>query len=204
MIALIVLFVVLNFAISYWNAYVVGSCWYAVQKEGSWWHKTIIYSALFQSAAGFTWCYSMVLSGLLFLFASPEGKVTPETAMAVFQLFQSLIYVILVPGLLLSGLAITVHSWMEAIKRRDLLSGGIAAWNTFAQISNTISFFRHIGPIFESIGKTIREQGSKNVILAAICLVILALLGGVYTTYKLVTKYAAASLRSPQQKSMEY
>lgn len=204
---LILFFLVLNGAICWWNCFVIGSSWHTVANEGSWWQKTVVYSAVVQSALGFTWCFSIILSGILLLYSfMAPSKLSHEDAMSIFELFNGLTYLIIVPGIVISGLALMVQSWVQAYRTRSLASGVVAGWNTFAQLSNTISMFRHIGPVFDAVRKAATDNLKKNVFVVALCLAVLSLIGGIYLTYRLIEMYAAkAALTAPDSpRSVEY
>ena len=185
---------ILNFAISWFNARTCGMFWSEVKMIGGW-QKFMGWMGAIMSASGFTWCYMVVL---LFgaYYAQPsfvdEGDpypIDPEALQAGF----SLGYLIIIPGVLFSGLMIWIDSLVQAWRRRDLASMGIAGWNTFAQIHNTYSAMRGvpeaIGSVTEFFGGS--KGGSKKdggVII--LVLIVLALAGGILTTWSIINHYA--------------
>jgi hypothetical protein len=58
-------------------------------------------------------------------------------------------YILLIPGILSSGMVITLDSWARAYRRRTIGSLGRAAWNTYAQIHNTYHAFSDIDKAFD-------------------------------------------------------
>ncbi|MFZ5341775.1 MAG: hypothetical protein ACOZBL_04490 [Patescibacteria group bacterium] len=105
-------------------------------------------------------------------------------------------YLMIIIPALGSGMVIWVHSLVEAWKRRDFASIGTAAWNTFAQAHNTYSAISDIPEALSSVGKIFssKDGDSKGKGgLLIILIVILAILGGIITTYVLINRYAATS-----------
>src|SRR4051795_1124017 len=96
---LIVLVWFLNFGISIWNAYAVGKSWVEARAAGGW-PRIMCWSGAVMSASGFTWCYLI----FLVLTANYFG-VVDQTQVNVAL---SLGYLLLIPGILLSGLMITL------------------------------------------------------------------------------------------------
>ncbi len=109
----------------------------------------------------------------------------------------SLGYLVTVPGLLFSGLFIWIHSLVEAWRRRDLASMGVAGWNTFAQLHNTYSAMRGMpeawGTVTDFFGSASKGGDAKGKGgLLVILLVVLAIIGGILTTWGIINKYAGS------------
>lgn len=197
-VAIVILVWILNFAISWWNARVVGVTWSETKEMGGW-PRFMSWMASIMSASGFTWCYLIALlfgayyAQFAILKPGPEGVVPILTLVHIKGGF-ALGYLIIIPGILFSGLMIWVDSVVKAWRRRDLASMGTAAWNTFAQAHNTYNAMRGMPEVFESIGKLFSGKGSNKgaPILLVIVLVVLALLGGILTTWSLVNHYAGS------------
>ncbi len=178
---LLVLVWVLNFAISGWNAYAVGSAWVEARVAGGW-PRMLCWSGAIMSAAGFSWCYLifLVLTGYHFEFVNEEQV----------NIALSLGYILLIPGILLSGLVITVDSWARAYRQGGFLNYGIAAYNTYAQLHNTWSAITTlpaaIGRVRDYFGKGLNsdrdDRDSKSGLIVVILLVAVALAAGVLTT----------------------
>lgn len=177
----------LNYAISWWNCYAVGSAWVEAKHAGGW-PRLLAWSGAVMAASGFSWCYVILLvigAG----FVDPE-LFPPERV----RQGLSLGYVLLVPGILLSGLVITVQSWADAYRNRDWRSVGRAGWNTFAQSYNTYHAVTGFGDALKEAGGLFRGGGSKDKNAGAVILVLLvivAICAGVIQTYALIHKYAA-------------
>src|SRR5580704_6802900 len=98
----------LNFAISAWNAYAVGKSWVEARVAGGW-PRVMCWSGAVMSASGFTWCYL-----ILFCLGAYWLGYLDETRLSVAL---DLGYIVLIPGILLSGLMITLDSWARAFRR---------------------------------------------------------------------------------------
>src|SRR2546430_10795422 len=92
----------LNFGISIWNAYAVGKSWVEARVAGGW-PRVMCWSGAVMSASGFSWCYLILLAAIAYHF---EGLDQAQFTAALY-----LGYSLLIPGILLSGLRITLHSW---------------------------------------------------------------------------------------------
>ncbi len=176
-------FMALNFGISWANAYFVGRSW-ADSKAVGGWPRFMVWCAAIMSASGFSWVYLIVLV----VIANLTGLLMPAYALLAIQLG----YVILIPGILFTGLAIWIDSLTTAWRRRDFGSVAVAGWNTYAQIHNTYraasAFPEFIGDIGKAFGKGGDAKGKAG--LLVILLVIVALTGGILTTVAIVRKTA--------------
>ena len=183
----------LNLLISWWNARQVGLVW-AETKEMGGLERLVVWSAAIMSASGFSWCYLFV-----FVFGAygtqpywlAEGKppiLTAETIQIAFQLG----YLLLVPAVLLTGLVIWVHSLVAAWRRRDLPSMGVAAWNTYAQVHNTMSAMRGMPEAWDAVRSFFASRGDARGKAGAliIALVVAAIIAGVLTTWAIINHYA--------------
>lgn len=143
----------LNYGISWWNCRSTGRCWADAQAAGGW-PKFMCVCGWLMGAFGFTWCYTLLLA----LGAHELGFLnTYWTTIAI-----KLGYLLLAPEIVLIGLFITVNSWLQAFREKSLLSVGTAAWNTYAQISNTIDLARNFGGFFNDVRGAFAGGGSKS------------------------------------------
>lgn len=171
----------LNFGISWWNAWSAGRYWTEVKIVGGW-SRVIVWAAIVMAAVGFTWVYLTLLT-----VGAVAGKLlTYEQASVMFDLG----YLILIPALLGSGMVIWIHSLIVAWKRRRLGDVAIAAWNTYAQAHNVWTAASHSGDALENVTKFFfggkgRSKDSAAAMLI-ILLLILALSGGIITTILIV------------------
>ncbi|MBX9690435.1 MAG: hypothetical protein K2X27_27215 [Candidatus Obscuribacterales bacterium] len=181
----------LNFAISWWNAYACGKAWAETKAAGGW-NRFMCWMGAIMSASGFTWCYLIVL-----MVGAVQFQIIPEKWGLVGL---EIGYVIIIPGVLFSGLMITVDSWATAYRQGGVLNYGVAAYNTYAQIHNTMSAVetmgQAIGDIVEKFsggGKSSSDDddnGAAAVIV--IVLVVFAVCAGVITTTAIISRTAGS------------
>ncbi len=144
------------------------------------------WAAVVQSALGFTWCFSIA-----FLFAgfhiqpAPDAGQDPYITQVMVENGLQLAYVLVIPGIILSGAVIWAHSVAEAYRRRDFASVATAGWNTYAQASNMASAAENLPDAFDTVGELFSGDNKGSGLVIA--LVIFALVGGVFTTYGIVT-----------------
>ncbi len=175
---LLLLLLVLNFGISFWNAYASGSFLTESKIVGGW-PRFIVWCGLIMSGCGFTWVYLTILT----MVAVGTETLTPEWGNVMFKLG----YLIIILPILGSGLGIWLHSVMEAFRQRSFGSVAVAGWNTFAQVNNTWQAARHAPSAFKEVVGAFgskRGKSSKDgaAALLVILLVILAVCGGAMTT----------------------
>lgn len=137
-------------------------------------------------ASGFSWCLLIVLffGGSVFY---PQ-YITPVALKAGL----SLGYLILIPGILFSGFAIWIDSLVTAWRQRDMASMSVAAWNTFANISNTLSAVRDVPLALEDVGKLFSGDGDlkDKLVMLVIVLTALAILGGILIAATIIRFYS--------------
>lgn len=177
------LLLMLNFGISFWNAFSSGSYLTESKLIGGW-SRFLVWCGLVMSACGFTWCY-LTLITLTFVSA---GKLTQEQGEVLFNLG----YVIIILPILGSGFGITAHSIITAYRKRNFGNIAITGWNTFAQAHNVWDATRHapnalrnVLDFFGSKKDNSKDKGGAVIIL----LMILALAGGIITT-ALIARWA--------------
>ena len=186
---MLLLLVLLNIGISYWNAKQAGKVW-AESKGVGGWLRILVWCAVIQSAVGFTSAYAIILATLAMQF-----NYLPPQAI---QLMMNLTYVLIIIPALGSGFAITIHSWIAFAREKSLANLGMAGWNTFAQAYNTYNAVQNFGAAFSNVSESLGElfsgdsDGDDASTMRVLMLVAIALLGGVLTTAALVQKYAAS------------
>lgn len=185
-----IFFMLLNFAISWFNAWSVGRAWADAKAMGGF-APLVVWCGAIMSACGFTWVYLIVVS----LLAGYLGVLPPEYVQGAIELG----YLVLIIPIIGSGLGITAHSIQAFVRNRSLANGGVAAWNTYAQIHNTVNAIRSVPPILEHLGELFGGGGKSSsggngkgkAALLMVVLVILALIGGILTTSWIVRTTAA-------------
>lgn len=187
----------LNAGISFWNAKVCGQAWVESKAIGGF-VRVLIWCGAIQSAIGFS---SVLLFPMAFLVHAMVPKYYPDL---YFQATISLWYVTIIIPIVGSGLLITIQSWMVAWRERSLMNLGTAAWNTFAQVHNTMGMIQNMGPALDMIGKAFgsvleSKGGGKNdaqaklaiiAIMIMVLLVVVALMGGAFLTAWIIQHYA--------------
>jgi hypothetical protein len=191
---LIIAFVwILNLVISAWNAYACGKAWAEAKSAGGW-PRFMTWMGAIMSASGFTWCYliALILGAVHFNFLDAHwGTVGLELG-----------YLIIIPGVLFSGLMITVDSWAQAYRNGGILNYGVAAYNTYAQIHNTMAAVQNMGDAFSDVLDAFTRGGkgssSSNdsdngaTALLVIGLVVAALAAGIITTAAIIRRTAGS------------
>src|SRR5829696_5880664 len=99
MTATAVLVWLVHLAISVWNAYATGLAWVEAKHAGGW-PRAMAWAGGAMSACGFSWCYLMLFAAVAH---GLEWLDDGDIALAL-----KLGYVLLIPGVLVSGLMITL------------------------------------------------------------------------------------------------
>lgn len=212
----------LNFAISWFNAWAVGSTWDSTRARsqagmGGEAHFMNWMGAI-MSASGFTWCYLVVLGLLgsvtpMSLLVSPEKDAPPVTGMlldpSALQAFYDLGYLVIVLPILGSGLAITVQTWRAFARAKQRRAGdyAITGWNTFAQVHNTYTAVREIPGVLSRLGdffggKKSGDNDNKSPLLVLL-LVVLAASAGILTTYSIIQARRRAVVLDAYRETLE-
>jgi len=179
----------LNFGISWLNAWGVGRTWVESKAEGGFTHF-VTWCAAVMSASGFTWCYTLVLA---IIGGSVPYKGHILLAPRYVQGMVELGYLVIILPIIGSGIGITISSWRDFSRRKSLANGGIAGYNTFAQVYNTVNAIRILPGILGDLGKLFnskdKDSGGVWIMVAAVAL---ALLGGILTTATIIQRTAEA------------
>jgi hypothetical protein len=183
------LVLILNFGISWANAYVCGRSWVETKVIGGF-PRLLLWCGAIQSAIGF----SSVIGFFLGWIAYTMGHIPPETLKQAASLW----YVTIIFPALGTGLIITIESWRAAFRERSLTSMGSAAWNTFAELHNAYEAMEGIGDAFKDVGDLFGglfdgddDDAKAKLAMVAILLVVIALASGCLLTAILIKKYAA-------------
>jgi len=190
---LIWLILALNLWISWHNAKVIGLDWIESKYIGGW-VRFMCWMGWLQSALGFTWCYVLIIV----VYARGSGYINAATADATINLG----YVILFPGLFISGTFIWIESLVIAWRQRDLPSIATASWNTFAEIHNAYSAVEGMGGALKSVGSLFSgsdDDDIKGIAVVATIAIILAALAGGFLTTELIRRHYAGSRPLPER-----
>lgn len=169
------LFLAVNFAISWFNAWSVGRSWAEAKAVGGF-PRLMAWMGACMSACGFTWCYSVVVVLVLSLFTT----VPPKLVIGI----EDLSYLVIILPVIGSGFAITVQSWAAFWKNRTFGNGAVAGFNTAAEIYDIYEASRSIPSAFGGVVDLFKSDDDKDGRLAALAVlvVLLAVAGGVLTT----------------------
>lgn len=191
-IALVGFLWVLNLGISIFNAVVVGKGWVEAKHAGGV-ARFMAWMVAIMAACGFTWCISIPLG----IGAHLAGWLDARHL----QLFFESTYIVIVPFVLTSGMAITIQSWARAY-RGSIADKGVATYNTFAQAYNTYQavegFGDAFGDVFGSFSDALTkddDSGAGAMLLLVLILVALSAGGGILITMMIIKYYAAAGER---------
>lgn len=182
-----------NLWISWHNAKVTGLDWVESRAMGGW-VRFMCWMGWLQSALGFTWCYTLIVA----LLARSGGYINDAMMTATIDLA----YVVLFPGLFVSGTFIWIESLVIAWRRRDLPSIATASWNTFAEIHNAYSAVDGMGDAIKSLGSLFDvtdDDDLKGVALAFAIAVVLAALAAGFLTTELIRRHFAGSRPLPER-----
>lgn len=192
---MIVLFWIINFAISWFNAWAVGKSWNETKHAGGFAHL-LNWCGAIMSAAGFTWCYLVIMAVGGSMIQTGEGEnlgpmISQEALMAMFNLGFMIIY----PAIIGTGIIITIDAWASFRRSRSFADGALATYDTFAMIYNISQGVEHLPGMFRQVSKFFSSDDDdvkSKVQGIVLVLVALALVGGVLTTRAILRKSAHA------------
>jgi len=176
-----------NFGISVWNAVAVGRAWVETKHAGGF-QRLVAWAGAIMSAAGFTWCYLTLVA----LLGAALGWWSADALDAAL----SLGYIIVILGILSSGVVIMLDSWATAYRHRTLGNVGVAGYNTFAEMYNGYQAVSGIPAAFNEVLRFFRggdRDRSVGMSGAVIGLVLVVLFGGVLTTWMIIEHVAGSA-----------
>ena len=191
---LFILLLLVNFGISWWNAYAVGKVWTESKNQGGL-VRVSAWAGYIMSISGFTMVYAYIL-----MFITAYG-ILPMTKWAylsdsVISLSSDMTFVLIAIPIVGSGIVIWIQSLVVFWRRKTIGNALVGGWNTYAQISNTITVARELPSAFGRIldsTKKVDKDGALLVIAALI--VAVAALGGYFT---------ASAIRAKADKSYDF
>jgi hypothetical protein len=151
---MLIMMLVLNSGIAWWNARTAGRSWLEARTLGGWvWILT--WCTVIQAAAGFTSVFGILLAvaaGALHLL-SRHGV----------HLAMGLSYLLVLFPILGSGLLITLSSWQIAFREKNISSLSVVAYNSLAMAYNTASAIEHVPSLWQSLrSMTANDKASKD------------------------------------------
>ena len=184
---MLLLVLVLNLVISFFNARSVGRVW-AESKAIGGWIRLVVWAGAIQSAIGFTYVYAFIVG-----YIAVSTGYLPAAMLGVLL---NLMYVMIVVPLIGSAILITIQSWITAARDRSLMNLGVAGWNTFATAYNTYNAVQSFGPALDSVqqglGGVLGDGDSDDNAARVILLAAIVLLAGVLTTSVIIRRYEAS------------
>jgi hypothetical protein len=194
----LILILILNTGISYWNAYVCGKSWVESKALGGK-IRFLVWCGAVQSAMGFS---ALLIFPLIFLAHSQAPNYFTDV---YFNGAISLWYLSVIFPVLGTGFAITIESWVAAYRDQSLLNMGAAAWNSFAAIHNAGGAVEGVGTVSSVVGNSFgsafdvakggddpRATFAIMGLLIMLAIVAIALIGGVWLTAIIIRRYAGA------------
>lgn len=180
----------LNFAISWLNAWGCGKSWNESKHAGGFAHF-VNWCAAIMSAAGFTWCYTILLAFVGTQVNTSGPHPHPYLSTAATEAMMSLGYLVVICPIVGSGLVITLAMWRQAYRDRSFGSSAVAGYDTFAQIYNIAHAIQDVPSAFGTFTKFLSsdskadDDGLMGKLVMA--LVAVAVAGGILTAYTIVT-----------------
>lgn len=187
--AMIILILVMNVGISFFNAYVCGRSWEESKACGGI-LRLVVWCTAIQSALGFS------SVSLLFLIYLAHDYVPRFFTDVYFNGALNLWHLTIIFPIIGAGLSVTIESWVAAYRDASLLRLGNAAWNSFAQVRNTARAVENMGNALSSAGDPFKftsetDDDGKDAGLAILAsLIALALLGGSLITAAIIRFYS--------------
>jgi hypothetical protein len=127
--------------------------------------------------------YSVVIISLVAWIGGMGGYFSPEQLQLLVSFSSDLTYILIVLAIIPTGIIIWINSLITFWKHKSLRTGGIAAWNSFAMVSNVISASRNLPSAFGRIANSLKNQrGNGAIIMLALVIVACCVLGGYFTT----------------------
>jgi len=190
MVAFVPIFTVImcavNFGISIWNANAVGRIWTEAKYIGGG-VRVLAVCGYIMAVAGFTMVYSIIIMAVI-AATNGFGYLSPEQSTLLLQFVGDLSYILIAIAVIPTGIIITINSLIVFWKNKNLKTGAIGAWNTFATVSNVVNATRAMPSAFGRILDTVRKNRDGGIIVIAIVVVALCVLGGYFTTSAIVKR----------------
>lgn len=180
---------IVNFAISWMNARTVGKMWSESKAIGGF-PRVLAISGYIMSIAGFTMVYVTLLTIIIANVAPNYDYLSDFQAQMLLGFINDLSYVLIITAVLPTGIIIWINSLITFWRHKNLRTGAVAAWNTFATISNTVSAARNMPSAVGGIKRVLsnNDRGSGNIIIIGVIVVLAAILGGYFTASAIMHK----------------
>ncbi len=174
---LFLLVILLNVAISWWNARIVGLSW----NYTAGWQRFLAWCGVVQSAVGFTMAYAVVLAGI--------AIATHNAPQHFVKYLSDIVYLGLVIPAIGTGIAITIESIRIAFRQGGFANSAVATYNTLAEASNIWSAFHDAPKALKELSGGENSDEDNAAVKYALVVAACSLLAGVLTTALLVGHY---------------
>ena len=174
------LILILNFVISCMNARGAGRIWSESKAVGGMLRVHAI-AAYALSILGFTMVYGILIVMLMPTLLPMFMDISPDDLWSATQLASDMMFILTAAFIIPLGYFAWFTSFVSFWRRRSLATGLGLAWNTFANIRNTMIVARHAPSAMRRISETLlkgRRDGRTLIIKIALFAVILAVIGG--------------------------
>ncbi|MCL2639154.1 MAG: hypothetical protein FWD48_12415 [Oscillospiraceae bacterium] len=175
---------ILNFAISWVNAYSTGRVW-SESKEIGGWMRISAWSGYIMAIAGFTMVYGcLILLLSIGLYPSIPWLYENVELELLIDVTSDLLYLLIIAAVIPTGIIIWLNNMVAFWKRRTFGDGVEAAWNTYANIRNIVDATREVPAALQNLTKVLFKGNSKGktiLVKFALFVIILALLNGFFT-----------------------
>ncbi|MDR0596001.1 MAG: hypothetical protein LBG50_00455 [Clostridiales Family XIII bacterium] len=185
-IIVLVLLCALNFGISIWNANSVGKIWTEAKYIGGG-VRILAVCGYIMAVAGFTMVYSIIIMAVIGA-TNGLGYLEAEQSALLLQFVSDLTYILIALAIIPTGIIITINSLVVFWKNKNIKTGAIGAWNTFATVSNVVNATRAMPSAFGRIFESVRKNRDSGVIVLAIAIVAICVLGGYFTASAIVKR----------------
>jgi hypothetical protein len=162
----IALYLLLTLAISFLNAFWVGSVWLEKQVMG-WAGKLLVYSVAVMSLCGFLW-FNVICQTFL-VEAARAHHLHGKYVDWVYNLpphypdyIYSLGYLLIILPIIGTGIVMTVWSWVALSRQRSWRNGVGAFWNTGATMYNIWNSVQVIPQAVSNVGNLFSGSGSSG------------------------------------------
>jgi hypothetical protein len=177
---------VLNFGISVWNANSVGKIWTEAKYIGGG-VRVLAVCGYIMAVAGFTMVYSIIIIAVIGS-TNGFGYLSTEQSMLLLQFVSDLSYILVALAVIPTGIIITINSLVTFWRHKNIKTGAIGAWNTFATVSNVVNATRAMPSAFGRIIGSVKSNRDSGIIVLAIVVVALCVLGGYFTASAIVKR----------------
>ena len=178
----------LNFGISWWNAKNVGKIWSESKQIGGG-TRALAIVGYAMAVVGFTMVYVIILIAIIAAVGPMTGYLSSDDTQYLLSLISDMSYILITTAIIPLGIIAWINSLIRFWKNKSLKTGGIAAWNTFANVRNVINASRNMpSAISRLTGSLKKSDGKSGLVILAIIAVLCAILGGYFTASAIVKK----------------